>query len=412
MPATKKKALFISIDGMTDPLGQSQVLPYLSGLSRSGYDISILSAEKEGKLEANRSIIERICDEAGIKWNYIRYSTAIPLVSQVANVRNLISKARELHRKEPFDLIHCRSYLPMFAGTALRKEYGIKLLFDIRGFWPDERVDGGLWDISKPHWNFIYRYFKRKEKEFFESSDHVITLTHAAAKEIHSWDLKNNPVPITVIPCCADLDLFDYHHITGESMEQLRNSLNLKESDLVITYLGSVGTFYGLDEMMELFRELLTERDNARFLVITASDRNIVETSARKAGVPMEAVRVVKADRKDVPLYLSLGQFSLVFYKENFSRKGCSPTKLGELMGLGIPCICSPNIGDTTEIVRESDSGIALESLDPSEYRNALEGIRDTQFAEKERIRENAWKYFDLNDGISKYVGVYNQLLS
>ena len=40
------RALYISYDGMTDPLGESQVIPYLRELSKKGVKISILSAEK------------------------------------------------------------------------------------------------------------------------------------------------------------------------------------------------------------------------------------------------------------------------------------------------------------------------------------------------------------------------------
>ena len=42
-----KRILFISYDGMTDPLGQSQVIPYLQGLSKHGYEIFLLSCEKK-----------------------------------------------------------------------------------------------------------------------------------------------------------------------------------------------------------------------------------------------------------------------------------------------------------------------------------------------------------------------------
>ena len=45
-----KKVLYITYDGMTDPLGQSQVLPYLVGLSEKGYKFTILSFEKKERL--------------------------------------------------------------------------------------------------------------------------------------------------------------------------------------------------------------------------------------------------------------------------------------------------------------------------------------------------------------------------
>jgi hypothetical protein len=39
--------LFLSYDGMTDPLGQSQVLPYLMELRKKGYCITLMIFEKK-----------------------------------------------------------------------------------------------------------------------------------------------------------------------------------------------------------------------------------------------------------------------------------------------------------------------------------------------------------------------------
>ena len=52
--------LFISYDGMTDPLGQSQVIPYLQGLSKAGYDIFLLSCEKKQVFDQNKAAIEKL----------------------------------------------------------------------------------------------------------------------------------------------------------------------------------------------------------------------------------------------------------------------------------------------------------------------------------------------------------------
>ena len=48
------RVLFISYDGMTDPLGQSQVLPYLTHLVRLNYEIHILSTEKSENFLNNK----------------------------------------------------------------------------------------------------------------------------------------------------------------------------------------------------------------------------------------------------------------------------------------------------------------------------------------------------------------------
>ena len=83
--ANIKCFLFVSIDGMTDPLGQSQVLPYLVGLAKKGNKIAIVSCEKKENWEIHHAIIESIIMEAGITWDYCFYETGKPFISQLQN---------------------------------------------------------------------------------------------------------------------------------------------------------------------------------------------------------------------------------------------------------------------------------------------------------------------------------------
>ena len=403
--------LFLSIDGMTDPLGQSQVLPYLKGLSAKGHQITLVSCEKPERFSSHSKTIEDICSESEIDWQPIEYKSKIPLLSSISNIQRMRRMADKLHAQKQFTLVHCRSYLPMFSGQWLKKKHHLKLLFDIRGFWPDERVDGRLWKLTNPLWNFIYKYFKRKEKQFFELADKVISLTHNAKKEIHSWPLENNPIPIHVIPCCADLNLFNYHNIVDEEKQQLLAQLKLKTEDYIITYLGSLGTFYAIEDMLTYFMALKERRPNAKFLIITASPPEIVWNAIDNMSIDPNDIRVTRASRPEVPLHLSLGVYSLVFYKENFSRKACSPTKLGELMGLGIPVVCSPNVGDTTEIVNDTASGVSLNTLSIDEYRRVVSEMEEFPYEDKASIRAGAHQYFDLHSGIEKYHAAYSQTL-
>lgn len=79
----------------------------------------------------------------------------------------------------------------------------------MRGFWADERVDGGLWKLKNPIYSMIYRFFKQKEKDFLQYSDGIISLTNAAKTEMMRWNLPEvNAEKIDVIPCAADFDLF------------------------------------------------------------------------------------------------------------------------------------------------------------------------------------------------------------
>src|ERR1700752_833715 len=139
------KILYISYDGMTDPLGQSQVIPYLKGLSEKGYKIIIISCEKRDRFEKQKKSIKKLLYAANIDWHPVPYSKLPSVFSKQFNLSLINSKAQQLCKDEKPDVIHCRSYMAALIGLKLKKKYGTKFIFDMRGFWADERIDGGIW---------------------------------------------------------------------------------------------------------------------------------------------------------------------------------------------------------------------------------------------------------------------------
>src|SRR5215471_408324 len=137
-----KKILYITYDGLTDPLGQSQILPYLKGLSSVGFKFTILSFEKKSRFEREKKTIDKLTSESGIEWVPLQFTSTPPLLSKLYDSYRMRKKAFELQRKNHFDMVHCRSYVAADAGLQLKKKFGIKFFFDMRGFWADEKKDG------------------------------------------------------------------------------------------------------------------------------------------------------------------------------------------------------------------------------------------------------------------------------
>src|SRR5262245_13033577 len=129
------RVLYITYDGLTDPLGRSQVLPYLTGLSKRGHRITILSCEKPERMERDGQQIVELCSEAGLIWHPLRYHKKPPILSSAIDAAALQQTAIRLHRERLFDIAHCRSYVPARAGLALKQAFGVRFLFDMRGFW-------------------------------------------------------------------------------------------------------------------------------------------------------------------------------------------------------------------------------------------------------------------------------------
>lgn len=405
-----KRILYISYDGMTDPLGQSQVLPYLTGLSGLGYVITLLSFEKKERFEQGKEAIDHICNQNGIKWQPQFYTKKPPVLSTVKDVRMMKKQAAILHKAERFDIVHCRSYISALAGIWMKKKFRTKFVFDMRGFWADERVDGGLWDIKKPLYNMIYRFFKKKEKDFLQTADHIVSLTHNAKNEILSWPyIDAQSTPIEVIPCCVDTELFDPARLTNNDLIAKKNELGIPLQSQVVSYIGSIGTWYMLDEMLDFFKVALHKKADSYFLVVTADEASVINKKAAAKGIPAERIIIRSAKRQEVPLYIAVSDRSLFFIKPAYSKKASSPTKQGEIMAMGKPVICNTGVGDTDLIVRDYQSGILVDAFTTDAYASALSADDQT---DPVNIRKGALDFFSLNNGIKRYHHVYQAVLS
>jgi glycosyltransferase involved in cell wall biosynthesis len=280
----------------------------------------------------------------------------------------------------------------------------------MRGFWPDERVDGNLWNLKNPLYEQVYNLFKRREKRFLEEADHTICLTQAAELEIHSWQhLGNNPVQITVIPCCADMDHFDPEKVTDEVKATWKAKLNITADDKIITYVGSIGTWYMPDEMLDFFKVLLEQDTKMRFLFITRDDPAIIMDMAMQKKIDPSKIIVQSGSRNDMPALISLSDYAIFFIKPAYSKIASSPTKQAEIMRLGIPLICNDLIGDTSHVVTKYNAGIVLKEFNNSGYMDAVNRLNSTSF-DILAIQRGAIECYDLELGIARYDQVYRDI--
>ena len=408
-PMGKNRILFISYDGLTDPLGQSQVLPYLIHLNRLNYEIHILSTEKNENFLNNKKVIEKIIDEENLKWFYIEYTKTPPIFSTIKDVQSLNRTVRKLHKQYNYSFLHCRSYISALVGLSMKRKFGLKFLFDMRGFWADERIDGGIWNLKLLPFKVVYNFFKKKEREYLTQADHVISLTYNGKNEMRSWDyLSDKKDNISVIPCCADLEHFDFQKNPMDL--KIKRELGINDDAFVLCYLGSVGTWDMQDEMLDYFKVQLKSMPNSVFLWITKDHPSLILNAAEKLGIADKMV-IKPSERSDLPKLISICDASIFFIKPLFSKKASSPTKQAELLGMGIPLICNSNVGDTNEILEKENVGLVTADFTEAGYQNIVDGLPDMLKIDKHHLRNVAIKHFSLKEGVKKYAEVYKGLV-
>lgn len=394
---------------MTDPLGQSQVLPYIIGLTKEGYQFTLISCEKRDRYKLNKSTIESICLQNDIDWLPVFYTKKPPILSTVWDIYKINKKAKQEHRKKKFSLIHCRSYITALIGLGFKQKHSIKFLFDMRGFWADERVDGKIWDISKRHYKVVYDFFKKKERSFLSESDAIVSLTNNGKAEMLGWGINHlTNQKISVIPCVAD---YNHFKITNNSAKQkVRNSYNLTPTTKVISYIGSLGTWYLADEMMAFYKQFKLKNPDSVFLILTPEPPEIIYELAYKHSLEKSNFIIKFSSREKLPQLASISDVSIFFIKNAYSKKSSSPTKMGELLAMGIPLICN-SIGDVKEIIKETNTGICIEELNTKSYLDVIDQLDELYIKSPDEIRENSKQYYLLENGLKSYLNIYKTIL-
>ncbi|RYZ28935.1 MAG: glycosyltransferase [Chitinophagaceae bacterium] len=406
----KVNVLYLSYDGLTDPLGQSQVLPYLEGLSKKGYAFTIVSFEKKEKLAKEGALIRQLTDRANITWAPLSFTTKPPVLSKIYDRHRMWRTALSLHKKNQYQLIHCRSYVSAEVGLRLKKKFGVKMLFDMRGFWADEKIDNGQWNLTNPLYRAIYKHYKQKEKEFLLNADGIVSLTKAA-KDYLLKKPEYSHLKIEVIPCCADLDHFDYRKISDEKKTALRIQLGMPSTAKVVTYVGSFGGWYMSKEMFLFVKQVQNRNSTYFFLFLTKDDPEKVKQEAVNAGLDASKLRIQYVPRQKIPGYLALSDFSLFFIRNTFSKTASSPTKHAELMGMGVPVICN-TIGDTGHVISATQTGLLVDRFDEPTLLSAIDQISQVEKIDKVHIRQCAIGLFDLQTGVQKYLSLYKNIIA
>lgn len=392
----RKKILYISYDGMTDALGQSQVLSYLTKLTDEN-EIHILSFEKKENYSKNAANVIALIENSGLFWIKKWYTKKPPVISTIYDVVRALNCAKKLHREHKFDIVHCRGYISALIGLGLKKHIKIKFIFDMRGWWADEKKESGTLSsfIFKP----VYRFFKRKESDFFRKSDFVVSLTEIGKREI----IDKFEVPeskIGVIPTCVNLELFKAYDQLSAQM--LRRKLNIPENATVLAYSGSLGGNYDLNILKTVFRSF-SEKFADPYILVLSKDTLTPEMERAFAEAGIGHLMVYSVSYNQVSDYLCAADLGFVFYKPAYSLIGRSPTKLGEYWASGLPVVATRGIGDFQDLHLKYPGGLALFDDTLSDVDQAFSEIK----FDRTLMRSYATDYHDLKKGVLFYKNVY-----
>ena len=388
--------LYVSYDGALEPLGASQILPYLTGLSAGGARFTLLTFEKAADLRNAERVtaLESRLRSQGIRWIrrtwHGRPSLPATAWDLAAGRRTVASWAR----RHPGGVVHARGYLPAAMGLAAKRSGG-RLLFDMRGFWVDERIEGGYWAPDGPQ----VRIGRRIERAALGGADHLVSLTRRGAERVGDLLPSAARLPVVVIPTCVDLERFRPPGDAGAA----RRALGLGDGP-VLMHVGTLTGWYDGARTLAVARAF-RERTGGTFVILTR-DVDAATALARDAGVD---ARIASAHPEEVPAWLAGADAGLALVRQSPSKDASFPTKVGEYLATGLAVLASP-IGD----MREFETPGVVSILDEGSPEAAAEWLAGAAAA-PHRVagaRELAEARLSVAAGVRDLVPVYRGLAS
>ena len=385
--ASTVRVAYLSYDGALDPLGATQVVPYLEGLARRGVIFELITFEKPSRLrEADRlaSMRTRLA-RSGMTWHPLRYHKSPRVPATLFDVVNGARCLRRVARGSKLDLFHCRGDITPLM-VRLSRLAG-PLLLDMRGFFSDERVDAGSWAAG----SILDKAVRAMERQNLRRATRIVTLTERGRDVLRG---RGVDLPIDVIPTCVDCD-------------QFVSRLDGSEADFDIVYFGSLGGWYMTREMLDFVDEIRKRGDPIRALFLT----NTVD-AATLSRLDQAGVTVKMAPPEQVPNWLSQCRSAFFFIRATPSKIASCPTKLAEALAMGLPVLTGPGVGDVDEILRRENVGFVLDDFSRESFWRGWKAmtvlLKDPQTPA--RCRSVALGRLSLTRGVACYERVYEQM--
>lgn len=384
--------LYLTRNGLLEPLGQSQVMAYLRGLSRD-YAITLITYEKnEDRADSLRMAAAREeCEKLGIRWLPQRFRHRPRIVAPALGMIRMAWLVRRETRREGIRLIHARAYIPAAVALVVGWMTRTPFIFDMRALWPEELITARRLRRG----SFWHKAIVAAERACLRRAASVVSLTDAAVGHLKlEYPEALAGQRIVVIPTCADLNRF--------------TPADERPGQRVIGCLGTVMSGWFRLDWLASFLTVAAERDPGLCFELTTRD----DPDRIRASLPADLhtrLRIGPSAQDKVQEVLHGQIASVMFFTDGLSKLGSSPTRMGEVLGCGLPVIANEGVGDVARIVRERRVGVLARSARPEDMEKTWAELQ-MLLADPEleaRCRQAAEDIFSLETGTERYRDIY-----
>ena len=154
---------------------------------------------------------------------------------------------------------------------------------------------------------------------------------------------------------------------------------------------------------------------NINFEIVTRDNERDVRKAIDLNNSILEKLNVKSCQFEDMPNAIQSHDISMMFYVGGeISELGRSPTRMGEVLGCGLPVVSNRGVGDVEKIILENNVGIIVEGKSKLQMIEAVESLEKllTDPDLSDRCRRTAESIFSLKSGTEAYSKIYFSILN
>lgn len=235
-------------------------------------------------------------------------------------------------------------------GKLKRKPF----IFELGDLWPESIKAVGAMRPS-----LALRMLEKLELFLYRQASQVIALTESFKTNLVERGIDANKIQVII----NGVDLQRY---APQAKDPALIAQYQLEGKFVIGYIGTMGMAHGLSNVIDAAKLC----PNITFLFVGAGAES--ESLQIQADGLSNVLFIPRQSKADIPKYWSLCDLALIHLKDNPTFAGVIPSKLFEIMGMGLPIVCAAPKGEATDIVEQTKAGVTVASNNPELLANAI----------------------------------------
>lgn len=314
----------------------SQVLEYLREIKKRPEveDVGLVLFRHETNTFKKKEVEARALQY--VDWICSFPSLPVLTVSQLRiNAMKARSFVQEKFLPDQKIAVICRGELSTVIGSIAFENFdNARVLYDNRGLSVLES------EMSYPN-QLVHKLNRKKKLWAIQYAKDHCDMYNFVTGAMRKFDVDtygyNADLPYTIIPT-----LYKPSNPDEAGVSEIRKKENLKDTDLIISYIGAVQAWQSTNELVQVIDMIGKKLPNARFLLLTKGELNGLDGLDREI-----KSRIVKktVPHNEMQYYLSITDIGIVIRNDDIVNRVAAPTKIAEYITNGIAILYKGQIG-------------------------------------------------------------------